>query len=81
MSLSLLTHPHWRLTWAMPPPNIFVIKPLVVTFLLLTLATLSFLARSPSSRERGSSSCNGEVSQGIGRGSARPGRGRGGAEH
>jgi hypothetical protein len=64
-----------------PPPNIFVIKPLVTFLLLLTPATLPFLARSPSSLERGSSSCNGEVSQGVGCGSARPSRGRGGVEH
>jgi hypothetical protein len=39
-----------------PPPNIFVIKPLITFLLLLTPATLPFLARSLGSRERGSRS-------------------------
>jgi hypothetical protein len=39
-----------------PPPNIFVIKPLITFLLLLTPATLPFLAHSLGYRERGSSS-------------------------
>jgi hypothetical protein len=54
-----------------PPPNIFGIKPLNTFLLLLTPATLPFLVCSPGSQERGSSNCNGEVSQGVGRGSTR----------
>jgi hypothetical protein len=59
---------YWRPTWLWPP-NIFVIKPLSL-FFSSTPATLPFLARSPGSRERGSSSYNDEVSEGVGHGSA-----------